>query len=131
MAVGREALGRKAFKTKRITVDEWGGEVIVRGLSTAEYEVVQDAATKGVDVATKSVTSSKAMSVMARAAVAFGWIDDAGDNVLSWPKDGPSLAAEPQRVIEQISKVVFELTGLDSKTADGEPSDPVEQAEKN
>lgn len=128
MAVGREGLGRKAFRTKRILVEEWGGEVIVRGLSTAEYEVVQDAATKGVDSATKTVTSSKAMSVMARAAVAYGWIDDDGDNILSWPNDGPSLAKEPQRVIEQISKVVFELTGIGNSTAD---ADPVEQAEKN
>lgn len=127
MALGREALGgKRAFKTKQIRIAEWDGEIIVRGLSTAEYEIVQDAASKGVDTTSKAVTSSKAMSLMARATVAFGWIDDEGNNVLSWPQDGPTLAKEPQSIIRQISEAVLGLTGVG-----GDDTDPIDAAEKN
>lgn len=133
MAVGREALGRRHFKTRRITVESWGGEVILRGLSSSEAEIVQEYASKGVDAKKRAVTNSKAISLMGRAAVALGWIDENGNNVLRWPDDSKALADEPTDVIDALSSVVFELSGMKAAAATDvdDEADPVASAEKN
>lgn len=126
MAVGKEALGRKHFKTETVRVDEWDGDVILRGLTSKEQEHIQELATKGVNAGNRTVTSSNAISSMARYAVVYGWVDEAGSNVLA-KNDVSMLAEEPFAVIQNLSTVVLRLSGMDVP----EDSTAVDEAEKN
>lgn len=126
MALGKEALGRKHFKTETVHVDEWGGDVILRGLTSAEQGHIQELATKGVDAQQRTVTSSNAISAMSRYAVIYGWVDEDGNNVLN-KNDAAVLAEEPFAVIQELSTIVLRLSGMaspDDKTA-------IDDAEKN
>lgn len=135
MAAGREALGRRHFKTKRVKVDAWGDEAIVRGLSSAEQEIIQELAGKGVDATTKTVTNARAITALGRAAVCLGWIDEDGNQVLKWPEDAKIIAQEPSEVIEILSTTVLTLSGIKVAASGDDDSDsdvdPLGFAEKN
>lgn len=126
MALGREALGRKHFKTETVHVEEWDGDVILRGLTAAEQTHIQELATKGVNSKERTVTNSQAINAMARYAVVYGWIDESGNNVLG-KDDAKGLLEEPFNVIQQLSTVVMRLSGMESP----DEETVVDGAEKN
>jgi hypothetical protein len=132
MTVGREALGRKHFKTETIAIAEWGGDVLLRGMTSREQAHIQELATRGVDAQKRTVTNSRSLGSMARFAVIYGWIDADGANVLG-VDDEKLLLDEPHSVIERASNIVFRLSGMDvgePSESDGETT-PVDRAEKN
>ena len=126
MALGREALGRKHFKKETVRVEEWDGDVILRGLTAAEQTHIQELATKGVNSKERTVTNSHAINAMARFAVVYGWIDESGGNVLN-KDDAKALLDESFNVIQRLSTVVMRLSGMESP--EGEPI--VDGTEKN
>lgn len=129
MVLGKEVLGRRHFTQRRVDVPEWGGEVILRSLSQAEATKVQALASAGVDAQKRQIKDGDAVMRMTCLAVAYGWIDDEGANVLT-PSEALSLAQEERVVLDRLATAVLELSGLGGKREAAEP-DTLDAFEKN
>lgn len=114
ITVGRDALGRRQFKTERVKVEEWGGQVILRAMTSAEQEHVQGYAIQAVDTANTSIRSARPFAMMARAAVVHGWIDEDGNNVLTM-QDIKLLENESNTVVARLASIVMRLSGVSDK----------------
>jgi hypothetical protein len=132
MVLGREVLGRRHFTQRRVDVPEWGGEVILRSLSQAEATKVQALASAGVDAQKRQIKDGDAVMRMTCLAVAYGWVDEDGANVLT-PSEALSLAQEERVVLDRLATAVLELSGLGGKreTTEDEEPDILDAFEKN
>lgn len=99
-------------KTIEVTIDEWGGDIIIRQLSAAEMKELQALAAKGIDVSSKSVTDISKLDDFKTALIMKAWVDEYGNPVLSSESDRGMLNQQPFVVIEKIANAIGVLNGL-------------------
>lgn len=99
-------------KTVEITIEEWGGEIIIRQLSAAEMKELQALAAKGVDLSSKSVKDVSKLDDFKTALIVKAWVDDEGNPVLRSEQDREMLNQQPFVVIEKIANAIGVLNGL-------------------
>lgn len=120
--LGREAIGKKEGKTKEVTVEEWGGSILIRKLSHREVLAIQDMASKAVDGDTKKVKNMGKLSEFNFELIRLSWVDASGQPVLE-PADYDSLIDEPNTVIKLLTTEMAAWSGLNE--------DAKKDAEKN
>ena len=121
MSVGREALSKVTFRRMAVDVPEWGGDALIRELSAAEVARVQQIANTAVDMATRTVKDVSALARFQAEVVVSGWIDDAGNNVLT-TADVDAVLAQPSKIVALLSKEISRLSGMETpEAAEGTP----------
>lgn len=99
-------------KTIEVTIEEWGGDIIIRQLSAAEMKELQALAAKGIDVSSKSVKDVSKLDDFKTALIMKAWVGDEGNPVLSTESDREMLNQQPFVVIEKIANAIGVLNGL-------------------
>lgn len=120
--LGREAIGQKTGKTKEISVEEWGGSILIRQLSHRQVVAIQGMASDALDRETKTVKDRTKLTKFNFELIRLSWVDEAGESVLS-EEDYDSLIDQPNAIIKKLTDEMAEFSGL-SETAD-------KDAEKN
>lgn len=118
--VGRGVLGRREnFKTKRVYVPEWDGDVIIRQLSHRRYAEIQAIAVEAVDVGKMAVKDRSKLSRFGVLLVAASWVDEQGELVLHSEEDYELLANEPDSVLSLLTREIRDFNAMD-ETAQNE-----------
>lgn len=120
--LGRDILQRATLKRERVHVPEWGGDVLVRELNGAETAAVMRPALEIANDRQSPETGERAIRFEALV-VCYGWINEDGSQVLTPDDVDTLLQSASYSVIEQLSKAIRRLTGIESKA--------VEEAKKN
>lgn len=123
--LGRDALGKRKFKTLEHPVPEWDGAVLLRRLSEAELTQIQKTARATVKASSgeDAGQTPEYVSRLRRSMVYHCWVDADGNQVLTDINDMDALADEEFAVIEGIAAAAIDHNGLNAKAA--------EEAEKN
>lgn len=124
--LGREQiLAAKDIQTELVPVPEWGGEVLVRGLSGTE----RDAFEASVVEQKGKKTEYNLRNVRARF-VALAVVDEKGERVFADPNDVLRLGRKSARALERVWDKARELSGLSdedveelSKNSESDQSD--------
>lgn len=120
--LGREIIGQKHHKTKEVSVEEWGGSILIRQLSHREVVAVQGMAKEAVDRATMSVKDGAKLTKFNFELIRLSWINEDGELILT-AADYDALINEPNAVIKRLTDEMAAFSGL---------SDAAEkEAEKN
>jgi hypothetical protein len=109
--LGRDVLGKRLGKRKRVFVEEWGGEVVLRQLSHAEVLHIQQMASEAVDLTTQGVRDRGALSRFNFELIRASWVDEAGEAVLG-EDDLAALVGEPNAVITTLVKAISDFNAL-------------------
>ena len=109
-----DILNAQDFQTKEITVPEWGGNILVRGLSAGEVDDL------GFDALDDSGEfDAKLTRHMRIRIVALCTIKKDGEQVFK-EKDVRDLARKSHSAIDRVATAVMELTGLTGGAEDEE-----------
>lgn len=95
-----DILGADDLRTERVSVPEWGGDVMIRAVSLAEREAFEQAA----------VVDDDSVAVIARM-VAMAAVGADGKPLFT-PDDVAALAAKGAGPIMRLSQVAMRLNGL-------------------
>lgn len=126
--LGKEILSRDTFTRKTIEIPEWGGEIVVRGLSGHEAMTINQTAIEiADDRANGKFDAAKAERWEARTVVC-GWINEDGSSVLS-AQDVDALLGKETEIISRIAREIRILSGMEK--AKDEAEAPVKEAKKN
>jgi hypothetical protein len=126
--LGKEILKRDTFKRKTIDIPEWGGQIIVRGLSGNEAIAINQTAVEiSLDRQAGKFDAAKAERWEANTVIR-GWINEDGSAVLS-PTDVDDLLGKETEIISRIAREIRILSGMEKAKAD-DPS-PSSEAKKN
>lgn len=124
--LGLGALGKYQFKTERVFVPEWDGDVILRQLSVEEMTQAQSLAMNAMKVkkGDVQVQDFKALASFRVTLVALAWVTQEGEQVVK-TTDANLLLKEPYTVIDRLFDAVSEMNGV------GQETEAVDDAEKN
>lgn len=113
--LGKATLGKGLLKQEPLTVEAWGGSILIRELTGAEVERVRVIAATAVK--NGIVADNSALGTFGRALIAAGWINEDGSRVLT-DEEADLLADESNQVLELISGAISKLSGLTKAAAD-------------
>jgi len=110
-ALGRDVLGRGNARRKHIVVEEWGGSVLIRQLSSRQVSEIQQLATEAVDSAKRQVRDRKKLTRFNFCLIRDSWISEDGTPVLT-DDDYESLLDEPNAAIETLTTEISAFNNL-------------------
>ena len=126
--LGKDILKRDTFKRKIVDVPEWGGKIIVRGLSGHQaIPISQTAVEISLEKKDGKFDAEKAERWEANTFVC-GWINEDGSNVLT-AGDVDDLLGKETEIISRIAREIRILSGMEKAKEDA--SSPVVDAKKN
>lgn len=128
--IGKEIIKRNTntFKRKTIDIPEWGGQIIVRGLSGKEAIPVSQGAME-ISAARQKGNANANQAVRWQAlTVSLGWINEDGSHVLEPSDIDGFIESTEHAVIERIAKEIRILTGMQAVNPEAKPAD---EAKKN
>ena len=126
--VGKEVLKRDTFKRKLIDIPEWGGKIIVRGLSGHQAMSISQTAVEIADDRRAGTFDAEKAERWEANTVVCGWINEDGSNVLT-AGDVDDLLGKETEIISRIAKEIRILSGMEK--AEKDTSSPVVDAKKN
>lgn len=126
--LGKAILKKDTFTRKTLDIPEWGGQIIVRGLSGKEAIPISQGAIEIAGDQKAGKLNAERNERWEAATVVAGWINEDGSNVLT-PQDIDDLLGKETTVISRIAKEIRILSGM-AKDKDDDPK-PTDVAKKN
>jgi hypothetical protein len=93
------------IKTETVSIPEWGGEVLVRGLTGVERDQFDKSV---IDSQTKEITLDNVTAKLVAASV----VDEDGNPVFDQPGDVDMLGTKSASALHRIGAVAQRLSGL-------------------
>jgi hypothetical protein len=109
MLTKEQILKASDIKTEAVKVPEWGGEVLVKGLTGGEYDEFQDSLTTGSGKNVKVNLEAARAKLCARC-----MIDDEGNRLFA-DKDVSALNRKSSSALARVWKAASNLCGLDDE----------------
>lgn len=126
--LGKDILKRDTFKRKHMDIPEWGGQIIVRGLSGHQAMTINQTAVEIADDRKAGKFDAEKAERWEANTVVCGWINEDGSSVLTG-QDVDDLLGKETDIISRIAKEIRILSGME-KAKDDDPK-PTDVAKKN
>lgn len=118
-----QILAAQDITTEEVSVPQWGGTVLVRGMSGTERNLFEDACTKEIPAgnragrrAGQTVTKFVKDNIMAKLC-AWCMVDEAGEKLFA-DTDIGALGKKSGAALQRVMEVAMRLSGLDDDAID-------------